>query len=191
MSLLSSNTPASEVQWPPGAGLRKSPTETSQTKLLRFGEFEADLLRGELRRNGMRIELRGQLMEMLRVFLERPGELITQEEFRKLLWPGNVNVGFEQSVYTAVKQLREVLGDSASRPRYIETRARRGYRFIAPVNVWRVPAAEPLEIQLGEDARHSSIFTKWLRGCLCIPRGWAVLLLLAMGAGFWLVYRLF
>lgn len=190
MSLLSSSTPASEDQWPSGAGLCESPAETSRVKLLRFGEFEADLLRGELRRNGMRMELRGQLMEMLRVFLERPGELITQEEFRKLLWPGNVNVDFGQSVYTAVKQLREVLGDSANRPRYIETRARRGYRFIAPVDVWRAPAAEPLEIQLGEDARHSSMITKWLRGCLCIPRAWVGFLLLALGAGFWFLYHL-
>ncbi len=191
MSFLSSSTPASADQWPTSVGLRESPAETSRVKLLRFGEFEADLLRSELRRNGIRIDLRGQLMEMLRVFLERPGELITQEEFRKLLWPGNVNVGFEQSVYTAVKQLREVLGDSANRPRYIETRARRGYRFIAAVNVWRAPAAEPLEIQPGGDAPHPSSITNWLRGCLCIPRSWAVLLLLAAGAGFWLLVGLF
>lgn len=171
----------------PGAG--ESLTEISATKLVRFSEFEVDLQLGELRRNGIRVELRGQLLEVLRVFLERPGELITLDEFRKRLWPANVNVSFDQSVYTAVKQLREALGDSASRPRYIETRARRGYRFIAPVVPWQSSPAAASSIQREATPDLSRRFG-WLRGCLCIPWTWVAFILLVLGAGAWFLLHL-
>lgn len=163
--------------------------EAPAERLLRFGEFEADLQQGVLRRNGIRVDLRGQLMDMLRIFLERPGEVITQEEFRRRLWPEHIHLSFEQSVYTAVKDLREALGDSASRPRYIETRARRGYRFIAPVQVWRAPAIEPIALQR-VGTPEAGRFRKWLRGCLCVPRGWLAFFLLAALAVLWLLFRL-
>ncbi len=187
MGSLSSSTPVEDQTLRDSESCGPS-VETGGERLLRFGEFEADLQQGVLRRNGIRVDLRGQLMDMLRIFLERPGEVITQEEFRRLLWPENVHLSFEQSVYTAIKDLREVLGDSASRPRYIETRARRGYRFIAPVQVWRTPAVEPIALQPAR-TQGAGRFRKWLLGCLCIPRGWLGLFLLVALALFWLLFR--
>ena len=189
MASLPSSTPV-EDRFLGDSQIDESGAGAGGERLLRFGEFEADLQRGVLHRNGIRVDLRGQLMDMLRIFLERPGEVITQEEFRKLLWPEDVHLSFEQGVYTAIKDLREALGDSASRPRYIETRARRGYRLIAPVRVWRAPAVESIEKQPATDPRNEGRIGKWLRGCLCISRGWLAFLLLAALAGLWFLLRL-
>lgn len=163
---------------------------TPKRKFLRFGDFEANLQAHTLFRNGIPVELRGQLREMLWVFLERPGEVITQEEFRKLLWPADVNLNFEQSVYTAVKHLRDALGDSASRPQYIETRSRRGYRFIAPVTVRpdSMPDVQIPEVVVSQGQPEG--VADWLRGCLCIPRGWLVFLLATALATFIVLFRL-
>lgn len=164
-------------------------TKASPVKLVRFGEFEADLQRGELHRNGLRVEIRGQVMDLLRAFLERPGQLIKPHEFRNLLWSDDVHVNFEQSIYTTIKQLRQALGDSASRPRYIETRARRGYRFIAPVDIWWAPASNPLEMHR-ETRPGGSEFARWLRCWLRVP--WVRFLLIGSGlaVGAWLLYAL-
>ena len=110
--------------------------------LFRFESFELDLRALELRKNGLKIKLEGQPLRMLALLIERPGELVTREELRKQLWPGNTIVDFEHSINAAMKRLREALGDSAETPRFIETLPRRGYRFLRPVNP--VPGPVPL-----------------------------------------------
>lgn len=99
----------------------------------RFGVFEADASTGELRRQGIRIKLNGQSFQVLLMLLERPGELLTREQISRELWPGGTFVDYDHGVNSAVNRIREALGDSASNPRFVETLARRGYRFMAPV----------------------------------------------------------
>jgi TolB-like protein/DNA-binding winged helix-turn-helix (wHTH) protein/Flp pilus assembly protein TadD len=101
---------------------------------MRFGLFEFDPQAVELRKQGLRIRLQGQPVEILALLLTRPGEVVTREELRSLLWPADTFVDFDRSLNAAVKRLRAALGDSADTPRYIETLARRGYRLIAPVD---------------------------------------------------------
>ncbi|MGE0406862.1 MAG: transcriptional regulator [Candidatus Korobacteraceae bacterium] len=103
-------------------------------KLLRFGVFEADPASGELRKQGRRIRLAAQPFEILLLLLERQGEVVSREEIRQRLWPEGTFVDFEHSLNAAVAKLRDALGDSAASPRFVETVARRGYRFIAPVD---------------------------------------------------------
>src|ERR1700730_17346613 len=105
------------------------------TGVLRFGVFEFELRSGELRKQGRKIRLEGQPVQVLIKLLARPGELITREELQKELWPADTFVNFEQSLNAAVKRLRHALGDSPDSPRFVETLARRGYRFIAPVSM--------------------------------------------------------
>src|SRR6478736_4962973 len=105
----------------------------SQASTLRFGPFEVDLRAGELRKAGRRIRLQEQPFQILRMLLESPGEVVLREEIRSRLWPGDTIVEFEHSINAAVKRLRDTLCDSAGKPRYIETMARRGYRFIGEV----------------------------------------------------------
>jgi TolB-like protein/DNA-binding winged helix-turn-helix (wHTH) protein len=102
--------------------------------LFRFESFELDRHALELRRGGVKIKLEGQPLRILAMLVERPGELVTREELRKQLWPGNTIVDFEHSINAAMKRLREALGDSAETPRFIQTLPRRGYRFMQPVN---------------------------------------------------------
>ena len=111
--------------------------------IIRFGIFEADLRAGELRRNGAKIRLQEQPLQVLALLLAKPGELIAREELQSKLWPADTFVDFEHGLNAAVKRLRDALGDSADNPRFIETLARRGYRFIAPVND---PAVGPKEL---------------------------------------------
>ena len=103
---------------------------TSHARLVRFGAFEFDRHTLELRKHGLKIKLSGQPMEVLAMLLASPGDLVTREELQKRLWPHDTIVEFEHSINAAVKTLRRALGDSADAPRYIETLARRGYRFI-------------------------------------------------------------
>jgi cholera toxin transcriptional activator len=99
----------------------------------RFGVFEADAATGELRRQGIRVRLNAQPFQVLSMLLERPGELLTREEISRQLWPEGTFVDYEHGVNSAVNRIREALGDAASNPRFVETLARRGYRFVAPV----------------------------------------------------------
>ena len=110
-----------------------TPPSSPARKTLRFAVFEVDLAAGELRKNGTRIRLQEQPFQILVYLLDRPGEVVTREELRQKLWPADTFVDFDHSLNTAVNKLREALGDSASSPRYVETLARRGYRFLAPV----------------------------------------------------------
>src|SRR5438477_12602262 len=101
---------------------------------MRFGAYDFEPYSGELRKEGMRVRLEGQPVAILRMLLERPGELVTREELQKQLWPADTFVDFEHSLNAAIKRLRAALSDSADHPRQVETLARRGYRFIAPVD---------------------------------------------------------
>jgi Tol biopolymer transport system component/DNA-binding winged helix-turn-helix (wHTH) protein len=105
----------------------------SPSRKLRFGVFEIDLFERELRRSGLRQKLGPQPFAFLLAILERPGDLITRDELRQRLWPEGTYVDYELGLKKCVNRVREILGDSADRPRFIETVPRRGYRFIAPV----------------------------------------------------------
>jgi Tol biopolymer transport system component/DNA-binding winged helix-turn-helix (wHTH) protein len=127
---------------------RSMPPSIGET--LRFGVFEIDRKTGELRRNGSRVRLQDQPLQILLTLLERPGEVVTRDELRSRLWPDDTFVDFEHSINTAVRRLRDALGDSAENPRFVETVARRGYRFLAPVSGAAViagPRAVPSPVQ--------------------------------------------
>lgn len=107
--------------------------EDEPARLFRFGIFEADVSTGELRRQGVRVKLNAQPFQVLCLLLRRPGELLTREQICHELWPDGTFVDYEHGVNSAVNRIREALRDTAASPRYIETLARRGYRFVAPV----------------------------------------------------------
>jgi cholera toxin transcriptional activator len=107
--------------------------DTRPARRYRFGIFEVDSATGELRRGGVRVKLHSQPLQVLLMLLERPGEMLTREEMCRELWPDGTFVDYEHGVNSAVNRLREALGDKASNPRFVETLARRGYRFLAPV----------------------------------------------------------
>ena len=106
---------------------------SSSVRSVRFGVFEIDLRAGELRKRGIRLKLRGQPFLLLITLLKQRGELVTREELRSTLWPEDTFIDFDHSLGTAINKVRDVLGDSAANPRFIETLPRRGYRFIAPI----------------------------------------------------------
>ncbi len=103
------------------------------TRGYRFASFEVDVRSGELRRQGIRLKLNAQPFQLLLLLLERPGEVVTREEICRALWPEGTFVDYEHGVNSALNRLREALNDTASHPRYVETLARRGYRFLLPV----------------------------------------------------------
>lgn len=114
-----------------------------EKKIFRFGVFEADVSTGELRKAGIRMRLQEQPFQVLVLFLERPGEVISRDEIQKKLWPSGTFVDFDHSLNTIINKIREALNDSASNPRFVETLAKRGYRFLAPVTSTSVlPPAE-------------------------------------------------
>jgi cholera toxin transcriptional activator len=108
-------------------------TDRQPGRRFRFGKFEVNAATGELRGNGIRIKLNAQPFQLLSMLLERPGDLLTREEIARELWPDGTFVDYEHGVNSAVNRIREALGDAANNPRFIETLARRGYRFVAPV----------------------------------------------------------
>src|SRR5208337_466596 len=114
----------------------------------RFGIFEVDAATGELRRQGLRVKLNAQPFQVLLMLLDRPGQLLTREEISRELWPGGTFVDYEHGVNSAVNRIREALGDTAGNPRFVETLARRGYRFIAPVE--RIGAGEDADRRRAE-----------------------------------------
>ena len=152
------------------------PSPVSTSRRLAFGPFEADLHSGELRKDGVRLRLQAQPFQLLVMLLERPGELVTREEICQKLWSTDTFVDFDRSLGTAINKIREVLEDSATEPRFVETLPRRGYRFIAQV----APVAEPSQdvgspVPVGpilnkeEDRR--SLFSRrlvWIGACIVL-----------------------
>jgi len=119
-----------------------------------FGLFEADLQTGELWKAGRRVKLQSQPFKVLAMLVERPGEVVSREELQLRLWGRDTVVDFDHSLGTAINKIREALGDSADNPRFVETLARRGYRFLAPVTILAErPAAVATGEERGADAR--------------------------------------
>lgn len=109
------------------------PGDLQSSRALRFGPFEADLNSCELRKHGVKLKVSEQPFQILAILLEKPGQIVTREELRALLWHGDTFVDFDHGMNNAVMRLREVLGDSSGNPRYIETIPKRGYRFVSAV----------------------------------------------------------
>jgi TolB-like protein/DNA-binding winged helix-turn-helix (wHTH) protein/Tfp pilus assembly protein PilF len=121
------------------------PPQTQLPRVVRFGTFEVDVPAGELRKNGMKVKLQAQPFQVLCMLVERPGEVVTREELRSRLWPGDTFGDFDHGLNAAVKRLRDALGDDPDNPRFVATLARRGYRFIASVEGRpSEPRAQPL-----------------------------------------------
>jgi len=110
-------------------------TMTATREVFCFGEFELDVDAGELRRKHRRLKLQPQPFKLLLLLVRRRGALVTREEIRRELWPDGTFVDFDQAVNFSIKQIRDVLGDEADRPLYLETVPRRGHRFIAPISI--------------------------------------------------------
>jgi cholera toxin transcriptional activator len=121
------------------------PVPQNSSELIRFGVFEVDLTAGELRKSGMKLRLQGQPFQVLALLLEHAGAVVTREELQQKLWTSDTFVDFDHSLNTAINKVREALGDTATSPRYVETVARKGYRFIAPLQV-ELKTAERHEI---------------------------------------------
>ena len=109
--------------------------------LVRFGSFQLDLRAGELRRNGIKVKVPDQSIQVLTMLVENPREVVTREELHQKLWPNGTIVEFDRSINAAIKRLRQALEDSPEEPKFIETLPRRGYRFL--VSVERVGGEEP------------------------------------------------
>jgi TolB-like protein/DNA-binding winged helix-turn-helix (wHTH) protein/Tfp pilus assembly protein PilF len=143
---------------------------------VRFGVFEADFRSGELRKSGVKVKLHAQPLAVLKILLERAGEIVTREELQQKLWGNNTFVDFEQGLNKTINKLRDALSDKADTPRYIETLPRRGYRFIAPVTT-PTPSAEPSP---SPEPQSKSHFVRWAAA--------AVAVLLAFGI-YWFGFR--
>jgi TolB-like protein/DNA-binding winged helix-turn-helix (wHTH) protein len=154
-------------------------------RVLRFGVFEADFKIGELRKNGLRIKVQDQPFQVLAMLLEKPGGIVTREELQRRLWPADTFVDFDHSLNSAIKKLREALGDQAENPRFIETLHRRGYRFIAPVDGNGTSAASAsVESALIKKAGAKPRPTRGPRVGIALGLGVAVLLLTLLGFAF-------
>jgi TolB-like protein/DNA-binding winged helix-turn-helix (wHTH) protein/Tfp pilus assembly protein PilF len=118
---------------------------SASQKVVRFGVFELDLISGELRKQGLKIKLSEQPLQILLLLIERAGETVTRDDVRRRLWPADTFVDFDAGLNSAIKKLRDALGDPAENPRFIETVPRRGYRFIGPLELpeIRVPDEVP------------------------------------------------
>jgi Tol biopolymer transport system component/DNA-binding winged helix-turn-helix (wHTH) protein len=150
-----------------------------QLRLLRFGDFEADLRSGELRKAGVKLKFGGQPFQVLTILLDHPGDVVTREELQKRLWPDTF-VDVDHNLNTAINKIREVLGDSAESPRFVETLPRRGYRFIGELERSEEPVVEPVvkPIATVAPARGSRSRQAWLK----IAAGVVAIVVLAFAA---------
>src|SRR5215831_13264259 len=134
-------------------------TERGTMQVVRFGPFEISADSGELRENGARIKISGQAIQVLLILLENPGRVVSREELQQRLWPGANSGDFDHGLNAAVNRLREVLGDSATQSKYIETVPRRGYRFIGSI--------EGTSHRTEESPRsawlHSAVLRRWTK----------------------------
>jgi DNA-binding winged helix-turn-helix (wHTH) protein len=112
-------------------------------RVYRFARFELETRSGELRRNGYRVRIQEQPRRILVLLLERAGDLVTREEMHRTLWPADTFVDFDIGLNAAIRKLRMALGDRVKHPQFIETAARRGYRFVAPVAVFEIDSTQP------------------------------------------------
>lgn len=155
---------------PAGVDFNSSKAMSFQSQLpqvLRFGVFEVNLRAGELRKSGVKLKIQEQPFQVLCMLLEHPGELVTREDLRHRLWSADTFVDFDHSVNAAIKRLRDTLCDSADAPRFIETMARRGYRFIAPVDGCSVPSE--IVVATVEERSKGSFVSPWVAVALLSP----------------------
>ncbi len=146
------------------------PPANDAAKIVRFGVFEVDLTAGELRKSGSKVRLQEQPFQLLAYLLTRSGEVVTRDELREKLWPADTFVDFDHSLNTAVNKVREALGDSASSPRFVETLARRGYRFLGPVDqVGAVRSTAPAETAHRDAASYARLDSSAIDPELEIP----------------------
>ena len=152
--------------------------DPSQTAVVCFNSFEVDLGAGELRKDGRRVRLQEQPFRILALLLRNPGQPVTREELRQNLWPADTFVDFDHGLNSAVGRLREALGDSAEKPRYIETVAKKGYRFIGVVS-----PPDPLPVvPVPVSSRSGTVLPlPWRR----IWLGASILLAIVLALGFW------
>ena len=171
------------------------PAPASSTGRVQFGVFELDLRNAELRKSGVKVKLQDQPLKILQTLLENPGQIVTREELRGRIWPANTFVEFDQGLYNAMGRLRDALGDSSDNPRFIETVARRGYRFIAPVTtVPTGPKPETFEVRPREQAGKAVTLRRLAAGVVAGLVGGALLLAIVLefnvaGSREWLSHR--
>jgi len=154
------------------------PLQPANSKIVQFGVFELDRPTGELRKQGVKIKLQEQPLRVLQLLLEYPGEIVSRDRLRSHIWPANTFVEFDQGLYSAMARLRDALGDTSDSPRFIETIARRGYRFIAPV----IPSGSAPQIIVIPDGLSAPPFRPLSRGLITFRR-FAGSLLLGLLAG--------
>jgi Tol biopolymer transport system component/DNA-binding winged helix-turn-helix (wHTH) protein len=176
----------------------RSVSANFSSRIFRFSTFEVNLHTGELRQRGQKVKLQEQPLQVLAALLERPGEMVTREELRGKLWPADTFVDFDHSLNAAIKRLRDALGESADTPIFIETLARRGYRFIGNVEITTAtpPALSDLE-GLKPDTETGRIPTKvsptsasgpWARKWQFVEAALAIVVVASMAVG-WLLWR--
>jgi TolB-like protein/DNA-binding winged helix-turn-helix (wHTH) protein/Tfp pilus assembly protein PilF len=172
------------------------PAPASSTDRVQFGVFELDLQRAELRKQGVKVKLQEQPLKVLQVLLENPGHIVSRDELRTRIWPANTFVEFDQGLYSAMARLRDALGDSSDSPRFIETVARRGYRFIAPTAAIAAgPRGEtPQRTTVPPESPKPVALTWWISSLIAGLLGGALLLLAVLvfnilGAREWLHSR--
>jgi TolB-like protein/DNA-binding winged helix-turn-helix (wHTH) protein/tetratricopeptide (TPR) repeat protein len=162
-------------------------TTAGSGRVIRFGVFELDVRAGELRKSGVRLPIQGRPLQVLAILAQRPGELMTREELRLLLWPSDTFVDFDHGVRSAIARLRESLGDSPEAPTYIETLPRRGYRFIGRVeNMAAATVSDP-----ASDSCVGSGPVPRIKSRRRLPMAMALTLVVAIFSvvTYWLTYR--
>ena len=171
------------------------PAQDTSPTVVQFGVFELDLQRAELRKQGVKVKLQEQPLKVLLLLLENPGQIFSREQLRAHIWPANTFVEFDQGLYSAMARLRDALGDSSDSPRFIETVARRGYRFIAPVtapaaaHAGEIPETSPIRAR-----PRTLVFRRFAASLLAGLLGGALLLAIVLtfniaGAREWLRSR--
>jgi eukaryotic-like serine/threonine-protein kinase len=163
---------------------------TVRTRKVRFGAFDVDLRLGQLHKHGIRLKLQDQPFQVLALLLERPGDLVTREEFRQKLWPADTFVDFDTGLNSAIKKLRDVLGDSAEKPRYIGTLPRRGYRFMARVKNGNgdLPASVAVEEELAPVLPAGPTPELWNKRRIIVTAGVSAFLIVAAIASWRIVF---
>jgi DNA-binding winged helix-turn-helix (wHTH) protein len=144
------------------------PEAIQNVRFIRFATFEVDLTAGEVRKGGVKLKLSGQPFQVLAILLEQHGQVVTREQLQQRLWPDTF-VDVDQNLNTAINKIREVLGDSAERPRFVETLPRRGYRFISALEPPVPPVGEPVvTVEPGRGWRSRQQWLKIAAGALAI-----------------------
>lgn len=138
------------------------PTPVRSTNVVRFEVFEVDLRAQELYKGGRKVKLQVQPFQVLAMLLEQPGEVVTREEMQKRLWPADTFVDFDHSLNTAIKKLRQALGDDKKKPRFVETLPKRGYRFLASVNKPAMISAAPVTPMAVPAAAKEAAASSWV-----------------------------